>query len=1299
MPPKRARTVAYTHLCPHCDRELEFDTFARGGAGRVNHLGAWNHDDATWTKREGGAPVPGTPGQTPLDILASFHAAAPHTVKPWAPSKREAQLLIPATRQWIMSVGDAVDRELDDADSDSDDDINLDNDEEDDQGVGEDGAADAAPVHDQPRAWGPAPHLALALALRLWASLFRIPQAAVELLLVILHTFARIQVLDPTTHPAGGDPGERLTLKQLDVELRLPATIPRFESFEVMLACRTCGNVKRKRDCYTLTRQGYSRRKIYTMLPCGNTWWANNKEIKCAHHMTTQAAIRGPPTTHRDNAMSFPILSIEAQLREILGRTHVHIAAWTTRTSGAELGGFMADVVDAGIWKRFQTDSCGPTPDRPFLSAGGIGLVFNTDGFQPFKKLVYSVDALYLAVMNLPRHLRYRRENMILCGLVPHGGATNMQMFLRPMVDELLALWEPAVGRPRAAVLCVACDVPAARKAGGFMGHTGRREGPRRRTRYPPKRDGKGTYFGSVPYPGMSQANKGLLRAFRQPFPVRKRKHWTAAGAKWKDARTIGGRKKVRQKTGCAYSELMRLPYTDPSMFVVDAMHNIWEGVWRDLLSQMVNRPAPGVSDWDNVVGWDEKNGMWDDHSEPAGDDSMDNQSDDDLMDNEDAAYDSGGGDCDSERTESDAENPDVIVDQNVEAVASLLAGWERDLKRWKLPRDKGPLMGKIGANMSNLKGQELKTLLNVVFLYMTEGKRIGPDSERCARHIHEAEWELTSILRDISVICSKSIVHTTDIDTLRLLTVSYCNKYEAIYGGDAVKPNHRLMIELPDCVRDYGPCPAFWLFPLERWNGLLTRGNAQPADVEVSIMREHDTYARIRSYLHPGSRLDTSLTQRQRQVLHRDLTKKAVTTGDQLADDPDSDQSDVAGTPDEYDPHTADHWLTDASNVATRLSMFSDFATAGETTATLMIEYVGRFSVDGAPTSATWNTVRGHEWFPGRLRGNPRETNVLQGTIEHTLLLRSLLTLGYEERTLEALRGQPHITLREYQAMDLCGTTLRTENVRDARKSLARGYGVATVCFKRTYGHGDKQVTQTDSEPVAIQRFCTMEVIQDWGSGFPSSRVVYLARVRWFSELHPKASHREYNLKSFQSGISFKESARELGDKLDVTNPQIAANPKAGGWRTYISTQLAPSYCTAAGKVAQLVDELGALPPPGQPVHGRARRRQRVPHTAKAEELAKARKNLSGIEAQLTAFVAAPHAEAWMNHWRAHWRQHGYDDDAGPGAARSVGFDYIPVQRIDNGCVVLTVRPGTADDPPTVGRFAIGVLPLPYAF
>ena len=80
-------------------------------------------------------------------------------------------------------------------------------------------------------------------------------------------------------------------------------------------------------------------------------------------------------------------------------------------------------------------------------------------------------------MLNLPRHLRFKRQNIILISIIPGPSDSkhNTISYLRPLVEELVNLWEGVplkIHTPagviekvaRGILLCVACDLPAARK-------------------------------------------------------------------------------------------------------------------------------------------------------------------------------------------------------------------------------------------------------------------------------------------------------------------------------------------------------------------------------------------------------------------------------------------------------------------------------------------------------------------------------------------------------------------------------------------------------------------------------------------------------------------------------------------------------------------------------------------------------------------------------------------------------------------------------------------------------------------
>ena len=45
--------------------------------------------------------------------------------------------------------------------------------------------------------------------------------------------------------------------------------------------------------------------------------------------------------------------------------------------------------------------------------------MLNCDWFQPFERTQYSVGVLYAVILNLPRSIRFKPENVLIIGIIP----------------------------------------------------------------------------------------------------------------------------------------------------------------------------------------------------------------------------------------------------------------------------------------------------------------------------------------------------------------------------------------------------------------------------------------------------------------------------------------------------------------------------------------------------------------------------------------------------------------------------------------------------------------------------------------------------------------------------------------------------------------------------------------------------------------------------------------------------------------------------------------------------------------
>ena len=165
----------------------------------------------------------------------------------------------------------------------------------------------------------------------------------------------------------------------------------------------------------------------------------------------------------------YPYTSLISSLQSLLSRPGFYQLCERWRQDFLQDRSLLSDVYDGKLWKeflQFQVSS--------FLAAkNSIALMMTVDWFQPYKHRIYSVGVIYMAIMNLPRPIRFKRENIIIIGLLP--GPTepskNMNTYLTLLVSELLSLWDgvsfvtPDCGTQmiRSALLCVGCDLPSAR--------------------------------------------------------------------------------------------------------------------------------------------------------------------------------------------------------------------------------------------------------------------------------------------------------------------------------------------------------------------------------------------------------------------------------------------------------------------------------------------------------------------------------------------------------------------------------------------------------------------------------------------------------------------------------------------------------------------------------------------------------------------------------------------------------------------------------------------------------------------
>ena len=254
----------------------------------------------------------------------------------------------------------------------------------------------------------------------------------------------------------------------------------------------------------------------------------------------------------------------------------------------------MKDIFDGEILQNFKG------PDGQHFSVGGNEgrYVFSlcVDYFNPLgnkqagKKK--SVGLISMVCLNLPPELRYKPENMFLFGVVPgpHEPPLDcLNHYLSYLIDELLKFWHTGIcysrtntfyfGRVvRCALICLVCDLPAARKTNGFASLKHSEMCSICRCKSKPKTD-------------------ILNDSFTKIWERRTGEEIRNSAQLYLDAANEKERNDTVHTTGIRWSELYRLPYFDPSRFVVvDAMHNLFLGLIQehfDILGMRSDRKIP----------------------------------------------------------------------------------------------------------------------------------------------------------------------------------------------------------------------------------------------------------------------------------------------------------------------------------------------------------------------------------------------------------------------------------------------------------------------------------------------------------------------------------------------------------------------------------------------------------------------------------------------------------------------------------------------------------------------------------
>ena len=402
-----------------------------------------------------------------------------------------------------------------------------------------------------------------------WQTTFRMSDVGMNILLrffaMFLSTLARLLSLQPLVEFVSLLPKNVISARNL---------LGRKDSFTKWVCCPKCSTLYSTADARRKLPDGSIVSKL-----CGYVRFPNHPQRH--HRKPCGCVLLKTVRTSTNTTILYPrtlycYQSLVTSLQQMLQRPEFFrkCEAWRCRSISNQL---FADVYDGQIWKDFMY-----CDGRPFLAfPNNFMLSLNVDWFQPFKRTTYSCGAIYMAIQNLPRSERFLSDNIILVGVIPGPNEPKgtINSLLQPLVEELQHLWKGVVMKSangtsvlvRAALSCVTCDIPAARKVCGFVGHNARLACSKCLKVFPTESFGQKSDY------------SGFNRSTWEP---RKNSTHRQHAYEHKSCNTGVDRRRIEREYGCRYSVLLELPYFDPvRMCVVDPMHNLLLGTAKHMLS------------------------------------------------------------------------------------------------------------------------------------------------------------------------------------------------------------------------------------------------------------------------------------------------------------------------------------------------------------------------------------------------------------------------------------------------------------------------------------------------------------------------------------------------------------------------------------------------------------------------------------------------------------------------------------------------------------------------------------------
>lgn len=411
----------------------------------------------------------------------------------------------------------------------------------------------------------PYPIKALILFVLVWQFFYKVSNKGIGILLLFLKSLIRaigVAYRSPAIIDAGGALPQSLNAAITMCNLNMKS------SYQVCVVCAKCQSIFPLEYCKVIAANGDVSSRPCPFIPLRRK--RSRQSMACGEPLLCTSGIKGT----QKPAKTYCYQSLHDGLQSVVRKGLLDDCEhWRNRTPPATV---LAEVYDGRLWYDFAD----------FLSSpSSLLLCLNVDWFQQFQHVPYSVGAIYLSILNLPRSKRHLFENIILIGVIPGPKEPSLTInsYLTTLIKELKAAWVNGIELKndkdipvtiRVALGSVNCDIPASRKVLGFLAHRASLGCNKCLKAFTTTSSGT-NYSGFERHSWAKRNNEQHRRDCKQLESVP----------------TKNSLKEAEVMYGVRNSVLLALPYFDPiRQCPIDAMHNLFMGTGKHAVAVWVEK-------------------------------------------------------------------------------------------------------------------------------------------------------------------------------------------------------------------------------------------------------------------------------------------------------------------------------------------------------------------------------------------------------------------------------------------------------------------------------------------------------------------------------------------------------------------------------------------------------------------------------------------------------------------------------------------------------------------------------------